>query len=55
MQVDNGKRVWSGQYECSLCGLRFVPDSRDPGKLTRDFDDHHRGHDLAASKMTTAN
>jgi hypothetical protein len=32
-----GKRIWSGEYACSICGLRFRPDPTDPAKLSLDF------------------
>ena len=35
-----GKRVWTGDYACSICGLRFRPDPIDPGKLLLDFSAH---------------
>jgi hypothetical protein len=37
-----GKRVWTGEYACSICGLRFRPDPTDPGKLSLDFETHHK-------------
>jgi len=39
-----GKRVWTGEYACSLCGLRFRPDPADAGKLSRDFEIHKGQH-----------
>jgi hypothetical protein len=39
-----GKRVWTGEYACSICGLRFHPDPRDPGKLSLDFSIHRDQH-----------
>ena len=38
------KRVWSGDYACSICGLRFRPDPADPAKLLRDFWAHKEQH-----------
>jgi len=35
-----GKRVWTGEYACSICGLRFRPDPTDPAKLSLDFSKH---------------
>ena len=40
MVIRNGKRSWSGEYECSICGLRFRPDPNDVGKLLREFAEH---------------
>ena len=40
MTSREGKSVWSGEYECSLCGQRFQPDPKDPAKLTLDFSMH---------------
>jgi len=40
----NGKRVWSGEYACSLCDGRFRPDYSDPAKLTQQFDEHRERH-----------
>jgi hypothetical protein len=39
-----GKRVWTGDYACSICGLRFRPDPTDPGKLSLDFSIHKDQH-----------
>jgi hypothetical protein len=39
-----GKSVWSGEYACSFCGLRFRPDPKDPAKLTLDFSNHQDEH-----------
>ena len=44
MTVREGKRVWSGEYACSICGLRFRPDPTDPAKLLRDFEAHKDQH-----------
>jgi hypothetical protein len=38
----DGKSVWSGEYACSVCGLRFQPDPKDPAKLTLDFSIHQK-------------
>jgi hypothetical protein len=35
-----GKNVWTGDYACSICGLRFRPDPTHPGKLSLDFSTH---------------
>jgi hypothetical protein len=43
-----GKRIWTGEYACSLCGLCFRPDPTDPKKLSLDFS-AHKGEHLAAS------
>jgi hypothetical protein len=40
MVIRNGKRCWSGEYECSICGVHFCPDPNDGGKLTREFEEH---------------
>jgi hypothetical protein len=39
-----GKRIWTGEYACSICGLRFRPDPSDPVKLTLDFATHKDQH-----------
>jgi hypothetical protein len=39
-----GKRIWTGEYACSICGLRFRPDPTDPGKLSLDFSTHKDQH-----------
>jgi hypothetical protein len=39
-----GKSVWTGDYACSICGLRFRPDPADPGKLSLDFSTHKDQH-----------
>jgi hypothetical protein len=44
MTSREGKSVWSGEYACSFCGLRFRPDPKDPAKLTLDFSNHQNGH-----------
>lgn len=50
MRAANGKRVWSGEYECSICGMRFVPDASDPARLTREFDAHRPQHEAPIHK-----
>jgi hypothetical protein len=40
MVVRDGKRRWSGEYECSICKLRFRPDPHDAGKLSSEFAEH---------------
>jgi hypothetical protein len=40
----DGKRVWAGEYACSICGRRFRPDPTDPGKLSLDFSIHRDQH-----------
>jgi hypothetical protein len=45
-----GRSVWSGEYACSICGLRFQPDPKDPAKLTLDFAIHKDEHDSAMSE-----
>jgi hypothetical protein len=44
MEYRDGRTVWSGTYECSACGLRFLPDPRDQAKLLRDFNSHEEQH-----------
>jgi hypothetical protein len=38
------KRIWTGEYACSICGLRFRPDPTDPSKLLLDFATHKDHH-----------
>jgi hypothetical protein len=40
MEVRDGKSCWSGEYRCSICGLRFRPDPSDAARLTREFAEH---------------
>jgi hypothetical protein len=47
MTIREGRRVWSGEYACSICGMRFRPDSADPAKLSRDFSIHKEQHPAA--------
>jgi hypothetical protein len=47
MDIREGKRVWSGEYACSICGLRFRPDPSDPAKLSLDFSIHQEQHTAA--------
>jgi hypothetical protein len=44
MTSREGKSVWSGEYACSVCGLRFQADPKDPAKLTLDFSIHREQH-----------
>jgi hypothetical protein len=44
------KLIWTGDYACSICGLRFRPDPADPGKLSLDFSKHKEQHPAAAGK-----
>ena len=30
MTYRDGKSIWTGEYACSICGLRFRPDPTDP-------------------------
>jgi hypothetical protein len=39
-----GKRIWTGEYACSICGLRFRPDPNDPAKLSLEFATHKDQH-----------
>ena len=45
-----GKRIWTGEYACSVCGQRFRPDPTDPGKLSLDFSIHKDEHLVATGK-----
>jgi len=45
-----GKRIWTGDYACSICGLRFRPDPTDSGKLSVDFSAHKEQHPAATGK-----
>jgi hypothetical protein len=47
MTSREGKSVWSGEYACSICGLRFQPDPKGPAKLTLDFSIHSEQHPAA--------
>jgi hypothetical protein len=42
-----GKYIWTGEYACSICGLRFRPDPIDPNKLSLDFSIHQEHHTAA--------
>jgi hypothetical protein len=44
MTNHEGKRKWTGEYACSICGLRFRPDPNDPAKLSLDFSIHKDQH-----------
>jgi hypothetical protein len=46
----DGKRVWTGEYACSICDERFRPDLADPSKLFREFSTHKDDHTAAAEK-----
>jgi hypothetical protein len=35
-----GTRIWTGEYACSICGMRFRPDPSDPAKLSLEFATH---------------
>ena len=50
-----GKCIWTGDYACSICGLRFRPDSTDPGKLSLDFSTHKNQHPAATGKQEEVN
>jgi hypothetical protein len=39
-----GRYVWTGEYACSICGLRFRPDPSDPAQLSREFATHKDQH-----------
>jgi hypothetical protein len=47
-----GKRVWTGEYACSICGLRFHPAPTDPGKLSLDFSTHKDQHPAEAGNSS---
>jgi hypothetical protein len=47
MASRDGKSVWTGEYACSICGLRFRPDPSDPAKLSLDFSKHQDQHPAA--------
>jgi hypothetical protein len=40
----DGKSIWTGEYACSICGLRFHPDPTDPAKLSHEFETHKDQH-----------
>jgi hypothetical protein len=46
MTVRDGKPVWTGEYVCSICGMRFRPDPADASKLSLDFETHKATHDV---------
>jgi hypothetical protein len=50
MTVRGGKRIWTGEYACSICGLRFRPDPTDPAQLSLDFSKHQDQHPAATGK-----
>jgi hypothetical protein len=50
MSVREDKRVWAGEYACSICGQRFHPDAKDPAKLTEDFSKHSVQHSAVTDK-----
>jgi len=39
-----GRRIWTGEYACSICGLRFRPDPVDRAKLSLEFAIHKDQH-----------
>jgi len=51
MTARDGRSVWSGEYACSICGRRFLPDATDSAKLTLDFDTHATEHSGVADKQ----
>jgi hypothetical protein len=51
MSTRDGRSVWSGEYICSICGQRFLPDAADPAKLTRDFEAHATEHSNGADEQ----
>jgi len=50
MKPRDGKSVWTGEYACSVCGMRFRPDPTDPGRLALDFSIHRNLHPAAVTK-----
>ena len=50
-----GKRMWTGEYTCSICGQRFRPDPADPGKLSLDFATHKDQHPAETAKQEDFN
>lgn len=55
MTDHEGKRIWAGEYACSICGQRFHPDAKDPVKLTLDFSKHAAQHPATAGKKEESN
>jgi hypothetical protein len=47
MASQGGKSIWTGEYACSVCDMRFRPDPTDPGKLSLDFSLHKDQHPAA--------
>jgi hypothetical protein len=47
MTIREGKSNWTGEYACSICGLRFRPDPTNPKKLSRHFSIHQEQHSAA--------
>jgi hypothetical protein len=45
MTSREGRSVWSGEYACSICGLRFHPDPANPAKLSNEFSIHRELHE----------
>jgi hypothetical protein len=50
MASRDGKSVWTGEYACSICGLRFRPDPADPARLSVEFSAHQELHAPAIEK-----
>ena len=50
MSVREGKRIWAGEYACSICGQRFFPNATDPAKLTEDFSKHAVQHSAVTDR-----
>jgi hypothetical protein len=46
----NGKRVWTGEYACSICDQSFRPDPTDPAELSREFSTHRYEQHAAATE-----
>ena len=50
MTNQEGKRIWTGEYACSICGMHFRPDPTDPAKLSVEFSVHKDQHPATISK-----
>jgi len=55
MASREGKSVWTGEYACSICGLRFHPDATAPAKLSLDFTKHQEAYHAATSEHGGSN
>ena len=50
MTNQEGKRIWTGEYARSICGMHFRPDPTDPAKLSVEFSVHKDQHPATISK-----